>query len=69
MWDLAEDPVSIALLESFYNSGKILVWEDADKKTWVSYNSSTYLQERHNVPTELLQNIAVVETLAAKAAE
>jgi hypothetical protein len=23
MWDLAEDPVSIALLESFYNSGKI----------------------------------------------
>jgi putative intracellular protease/amidase len=22
MWDLAEDPVSIALLESFYNSGK-----------------------------------------------
>src|SRR5207244_12132685 len=22
MWDLAEDPLSIALLESFYNSGK-----------------------------------------------
>ena len=22
MWDLAEDPVSIALIESFYNSGK-----------------------------------------------
>ena len=22
MWDLAEDPVSISLLESFYNSGK-----------------------------------------------
>lgn len=48
---------------------KILVWEDAHKKTWVSYNSSTYLQERHNLPTELLQNTAVVETLAAKAAE
>lgn len=48
---------------------KILVWEDAHKKTWVSYNSSTYLQKRHNLPTELLQNIAVVETLAAKAAE
>jgi uncharacterized protein (DUF302 family) len=48
---------------------KILVWEDAHKKTWVSYNSSAYLQERHNLPTELLQNIAVVETLAAKAAE
>ena len=48
---------------------KILVWEDAHKKTWVSYNSSAYLQERHNLPTELLQNIAVVEALAAKAAE
>src|SRR5262249_29171758 len=48
---------------------KILVWEDAHKKTWVSYNSSTYLQKRHNLPTELLQNTAVVETLAAKAAE
>jgi len=47
---------------------KILVWEDAHKKTWVSYNSSAYLQERHNLPTELLQNIAVVESLAAKAA-
>lgn len=48
---------------------KILVWEDAQKKTWVSYNSSAFLQERHNLPTELLQNIAVVETLAATAAE
>jgi uncharacterized protein (DUF302 family) len=48
---------------------KILLWEDANKKTWVSYNSSAYLQERHNLPTELLQNIAVVETLAAKAAD
>jgi uncharacterized protein (DUF302 family) len=48
---------------------KILVWEDAHEKTWVSYNSSAYLQQRHNLPTDLLQNIAVVETLAAKAAE
>jgi uncharacterized protein (DUF302 family) len=48
---------------------KILVWEDAHKNTWVSYNSSVYLQERHNLPTDLLQNITVVETLAAKAAE
>jgi uncharacterized protein (DUF302 family) len=48
---------------------KILVWEDSHKRTWVSYNSSAYLQERHSLPTELLQSIAVVETLAAKAAE
>jgi uncharacterized protein (DUF302 family) len=48
---------------------KILVWEDSQAKVWVSYNSAQYLQERHNLPSELLQNIAVVETLAAKAAE
>jgi uncharacterized protein (DUF302 family) len=48
---------------------KILVWEDAQARVWVSYNSPSYLQGRHNLPPELLQNIAVVETLAAKAAE
>lgn len=48
---------------------KILVWEDAQGKAWVSYNSPAYLQERHGVPQELLQNIAVVEALAAKGAE
>jgi uncharacterized protein (DUF302 family) len=48
---------------------KILVWEDSEGKVWVSYNSPAYLQERHGVPQALLQNIAVVETLAAKAAE
>jgi uncharacterized protein (DUF302 family) len=48
---------------------KILVWEDSKGKVWVSYNSLEYLQERHGLPTDLLANIAVVETLAAKAAE
>ena len=48
---------------------KILVWEDAQARVWVSYNSPSYLQERHNLPQDLLQNIAVVEALAAKAAE
>src|SRR6202035_910941 len=48
---------------------KILVWEDGDGKIWVSYNSPEYLRERHGLPQELLQNIAVVETLATKAGE
>ena len=48
---------------------KILIWEDARGKVWVTYNSPVYLQERHSLPPELLQNIAVVETLATKAAE
>jgi uncharacterized protein (DUF302 family)/uncharacterized membrane protein YidH (DUF202 family) len=48
---------------------KILVWEDSDGKVWVSYNSSEYLRARHGLPDALLGNIAVVEKLAAKAAE
>ncbi len=48
---------------------KILVWQDEAGKVWVSYNSAEYLRERHSVPAELMQNIAVVEALAAKAAE
>ena len=46
---------------------KMLIWDDAQGKVWVTYNSPVYLQERHSLPPELLQNIAVVETLAAKA--
>ena len=47
---------------------KILVWEDAQHKVWVSYNSAEYLKQRHGLPQELLQNIAVVESFAEKAA-
>jgi len=48
---------------------KILVWQDSQAKVWLSYNSPEYLQERHGLPEKLLQNIAVVATLAAKAGE
>src|SRR6266403_954733 len=48
---------------------KILVAEDATGKVWITYNAPAYLQGRHNLPAELLPNIAVIEALAAKAAE
>ena len=48
---------------------KILVWEDKQGKVWLSYNSPEYLAERHGLPQDLVQNIAVVATLAAKAGE
>jgi uncharacterized protein (DUF302 family) len=48
---------------------KILVWEDAGSKVWISYNAPAYLQARHSLPQELVQNIAAVEALAANAAE
>ena len=48
---------------------KILIWQDGQGKPWISYDSPEYLQQRHRVPQELMQNLAVVETLAAAAAE
>jgi len=48
---------------------KILIWEDGQGQVWLSYNSPVYLQERHGLPLDLLQNIAVVEALAATVAE
>jgi len=48
---------------------KLLVWEDGQGKVWISYNSLEYLKERHGLPQDLLQNIAAIETLAAKAGD
>ena len=47
---------------------KILVWEDPAGAVQISYNSPAYLQERHGFPADLLQNIAIAETLVAQAA-
>ena len=48
---------------------KILIWEDDHGKVWITYNSPAYLQQRHNVPAEVLPNISVVEMLAKAVAE
>ena len=48
---------------------KILVWQDAQGKVWLSYNSPEYLKDRHGLPPDLVKDIAVVGTLAAKAGE
>ena len=48
---------------------KLLVHEDRDGQTFISYNSPSYLQARHTLPPELMEKIAVVEALAKAAAE
>lgn len=48
---------------------KILIAEDSEGKVWISYNAPQYLKERHGLPDNLLPNIAVVQALAAAAAE
>lgn len=42
---------------------KALVWEDAGGKVWVSYNSPEYLKRRHNIPDDLVKNIAGIGPL------
>ncbi len=42
---------------------KILVWEEADKKVWASFNTPAFLAQRHAIPPELIKNIAGVEPL------
>jgi putative intracellular protease/amidase len=49
MWDLAEDPVSITLLESFYNSGKpiALVCHSPGVLRHVKYNGEPLVKGKH----------------------
>jgi uncharacterized protein (DUF302 family) len=46
---------------------KILVWQDGDGETWLSYNTPEYLRDRHGFPPELVPNIAGVSALASAA--
>jgi pimeloyl-ACP methyl ester carboxylesterase/uncharacterized protein (DUF302 family) len=48
---------------------KVLVREDGEGKVWISYNTPRFLKDRYGLPENLIPNIAVIETLAAKAGE
>jgi uncharacterized protein (DUF302 family) len=47
---------------------KALVWQDKSGKVWLSYNSPAYLKQRHDIPDNLLPNIAGIEAICAQAA-
>jgi uncharacterized protein (DUF302 family) len=47
---------------------KLLVAEEANGRCSISYNSPQYLQQRHRISNDLIQNIAVIEALANEAA-
>jgi uncharacterized protein (DUF302 family) len=46
---------------------KALVWEDAEGKVWVTYNTTQYLRERHGFPEELMANIAGIRLIVEEA--
>jgi uncharacterized protein (DUF302 family) len=47
---------------------KLLVWEDADTRVWISCNSAAYLLRRHHVPAEYIGTLTAAEDLAASVA-
>ena len=48
---------------------KLLVAEDEQGKTWISWNDPQYLLDRHGLPENLLGNIAVITAIAAAASK
>ncbi|HVS93588.1 MAG TPA: DUF302 domain-containing protein [Mucilaginibacter sp.] len=42
---------------------KALVWQDNDKKVWLSYNSFTYLQQRFGLSDDVIKAVSGVEGL------
>jgi uncharacterized protein (DUF302 family) len=48
---------------------KILIRQDNEGKTWISYNTPHFLKNRHKIPEDLIKNIAVVEALASNIAD
>jgi len=47
---------------------KILVWEDADARVWITYNDPDFLSHRHDLPAALSPTLAVAGALAEMAA-
>lgn len=46
---------------------KVLAWEAADGKVWLSYNAPNYLKQRFSLSDELVKNIAVIAPLIHQA--
>jgi uncharacterized protein (DUF302 family) len=46
---------------------KVLAWQDAANRSWVSFNTPEYLQQRHAFPAALMANIAGLEKLVQAA--
>jgi uncharacterized protein (DUF302 family) len=45
---------------------KALVWESADGKVWLSYNSPEFLQQRHNLESPPFAALAKLLEAAAQ---
>jgi uncharacterized protein (DUF302 family) len=46
---------------------KALAWQDEDGNVWLSYNSPDYLRSRHQLPDDLMRNIAGIGPICEEA--
>jgi uncharacterized protein (DUF302 family) len=46
---------------------KVLAWQDQDGNVWLSYNSPDYLRNRHQLPDDLMRNIAGIGPICEEA--
>ena len=46
---------------------KVLVWRGRDGRVLVSYNATPYLARRHDIPQDLVGNIAGIDALVRSA--
>ena len=47
---------------------KVVVWEDAEGRTWLAYNSPDYIVARHGLDTAFAKNLAALPPLIDEAA-
>ncbi|MFM0520159.1 MULTISPECIES: DUF302 domain-containing protein [Caballeronia] len=47
---------------------KVLSWEDADGRAWLSYNATEYLRARHGLDADAMKPVSGVAALAEAAA-
>ena len=48
---------------------KVLVWREHDGGVLVSYNATSYVARRHDIPEDLVGNIAGIDPLVRDALE
>ena len=48
---------------------KALAWQDENGKVWLSYNSPSYMKQRHDLKEEVMKNIAAIGTFIDQAVE
>jgi uncharacterized protein (DUF302 family) len=46
---------------------KALAWQDQEGNVWLSYNSPDYLRNRHQLPDDLMRNIAGIGPICEEA--